>query len=76
MGADGDGDGIREVHCNPGEGAGAALRTYLRTFRGVHKQSLHLSVATYEAMVNAKRVTPHLIRRMGVGAPALHTGYT
>jgi hypothetical protein len=37
-----DGDGRREVHCNTCEGAGAALRTYLRAFRGVHKQSLPL----------------------------------
>jgi hypothetical protein len=32
------------------EGAGTALRTYLRAFQGVHKQYLHLYVATYEAM--------------------------
>jgi hypothetical protein len=60
----------------PAEGAGAALRTYLRAFRGVHKQYLYLYVATYEAMLNAKRVTPQLIRRMGVGNPAAHTSYT
>jgi transposase-like protein len=65
---DDDHDGIREVHCNTCEGAGAALRTYLRAFRGVHKQYLHLYIATYEAMVNAKRVTSQLIRRMCVGA--------
>ena len=64
---DDDGDGRREVHCNTCEGAGAALRTYLRAFRGVHKQYLHLYVATYEAMVNTKRVTPMLIRRMCIG---------
>lgn len=73
---DDNGDDIREVHCNTCEGGGAALRTYLRTFRGVHTQYLHLYVATYEAMVNAKRITPHLIRRMCVGTPALHTAYT
>jgi transposase len=56
---DDDGDGQREVHCNTCEGAGAALRTYLRAFRGVHKQSLHLYVATYEAIVNAKQVIPN-----------------
>jgi transposase len=64
---DADGDGRREVHCNTCEGVGAALRTYLRVFRGVHKQYLHLYVATYEAMVNAKCVTPQLIQRMCVG---------
>jgi transposase len=73
---DDDGDGQREVHCNSCEGAGAALRTYLRAFRGVHKQYRHLYVATYEAMVNTKRVTPALIQRMCIGDPLVHTGYT
>jgi transposase len=36
------GDGHREVHGHTCEGAGAALRTYLRAFRGVHKQYLQL----------------------------------
>jgi len=36
------GDGQREVHCPNYEGAGAALRTYVRAFRGVHKPDLHL----------------------------------
>jgi transposase len=73
---DDDGDGHREVHCNTCEGAGAALRTYLRAFRGVHKQYLHLYVATYEAMVNTKRVTPELIQRMCISDPLVHPGYT
>jgi transposase len=73
---DDDGDGRREVHCNTCEGAGAALRTYLRAFRGVHKQYLHLYVATYEAMVNTKRVTPKLIRRMCVRNLSAHSSYT
>jgi hypothetical protein len=73
---DDDGDGQREVHCHTCEGAGAALRTYLRAFRGVHKQSLHRSVATYEAMLNAKRIIPELIRRMCLGDLSGHTGYT
>jgi transposase len=70
------GDGRREVHGHTCEGAGAGLRTYWRVFRGVHKQYLHLYVATYEAMVNAKRVTPDLIRRMCVRNLSAHTGYT
>ncbi len=61
---DDDGDGVREVHCNSCEGAGAGLRTFLRPFRGVHKAYLHLYVATYEALVNAKHVSPTLICRM------------
>jgi hypothetical protein len=70
------GDGRRDVHCNSCEGAGAALRTDLRAFRGVHMQYLHLYVATYEAMVKAKRVTPHVIRRMCIANLSEHTGYT
>jgi hypothetical protein len=59
-----DGDGRREVHCNSCEGAGEALRPYLRAFRGVHKRYLHLYVATYEAVINTKWVTPALIQEM------------
>jgi hypothetical protein len=73
---DDHGDGRREVHCNTCEGADAALRTYLRVFRGVHKPYLHLYVAAYAAMLNAKRVTPTLIRRMAVCTLSAHTGYT
>ena len=61
---DDDGDGVREVHCNTCEGTGAGLRSFLRSFRGVHKACLQLYVATYEALVNAKRVSPTLICRM------------
>jgi transposase len=73
---DDHGDGQREVHCNTCEGAGAALRTFLRAFRGVHKRYLHLYVATYEAMVNTKRVTPQLIQRMCIVNLSVHIGYT
>lgn len=73
---DDDGDGVREVHCNSCEGAGTGLRTYLREFRGVHKQYLHLYVATYEAMINAKRITAELIQRMCRPRPSPQTGYT
>jgi transposase len=73
---DDDGYSRREVHCNTCEGAGMALRSYLRIFRGVHKQYVHLYVATYEAMVNAKQVSPPLIRRMCIGDLSVHTGYT
>jgi hypothetical protein len=73
---DDDNDGRREVHCNTGEGAGAGLRTYLRAFRGVHKQYLHLDVATYEAMLNTKRVTPMLVQRMCARSLSAYSGYT
>jgi hypothetical protein len=63
-------------HGNPCEGAGAVLRTYRRIFRGVHKRYLHLYVVTYEAMVNTKRVTPRLIRRMCVAGLSGHIDYT
>ena len=73
---DDDGDSRHEVHCNSCAGAGAALRTYLHVFRGVHKQYLHLYMATSETMINTKRVTPQLIRRMCVADLATHIGYT
>jgi hypothetical protein len=73
---DDDGDGRHEVHCNTCEGAGAALRTSLRVLRGVPKQYLHLYVATYEAMVHTKRVTPALIRRMCVRDLSVSSSYT
>lgn len=73
---DDEGDGRRDVPCHSGEGAGTALRTYLRAFRGVHKPSRHRSVATDAAMVNTTCVTPQLIRRMCVGDPSAQTGYT
>ena len=73
---DDHGDGRREVHCNTCEGAGAALRTYLRAFRGVHQRYLHLDVATYEAMVKTTPVTPQLIRRMCIADLSVHNSYT
>ena len=73
---DDNGDSRREAHCNSCEGASAALRTYLRVFRGVHKQYLHLYVATYEALVNANRVTSKLIQRMCVRATSAYARYT
>ncbi len=73
---DDDGDGVREVHCNTCEGAGAALRTFLRVFRGVHKHYLTCYVATYEALVNAKRVTPALICRMCWPPPPVREYWT
>ena len=71
---DDDGDGRRAVYGHSCEGAGAALRTYPRAFRGVHKQYLHLYVATYEAMINTRRLTPELIRRMCIGDLSAYAG--
>jgi transposase-like protein len=61
---DDDGDGVREVHGNGCEGAGTALRTYLRAFRGVPKKYLDRYVATFETMANAKQFTSCILRRM------------
>jgi transposase len=66
---DDDGDGIREVHCNSCEGSGAALRTYLRVFRGVHKYYLAEYVATFETLLNAKAICPAIVQRMCFGQP-------
>jgi hypothetical protein len=73
---DDDGNGRRAVHGHTSEGAGAALRTYLRAFCGVHQRYQHLQVATYEAVVNATQVTPTLIRRMCVRTLSAHSRYT
>ncbi len=73
---DDDGAGVREVQCNSCEGPGTGLRTSLRGFRGVHKQYLHLYVATYEAMTNAKRITAAVVKRMCRPRASAHTGYT
>jgi hypothetical protein len=73
---DDDGDGRREGHGNTCEGAGPALRTSVRPFRGVHTRYLHRYVATYEALVNATQVTSKLMRRMGVHPLSAHSSYT
>lgn len=64
---DDDGDGHREVHCNTCEGGGTTLRTFLRSFRGVHKAYLACYVAVFEAVANAKRITVEVVRRMCYG---------
>jgi transposase-like protein len=76
MGTGDDNDGRREVHSNTYEGAGARFRTYLRGFRGVHKQYLHLYIATYEAMLNTKRIILMLVQRMCVLNHSVYAGYT
>lgn len=73
---DDNGDGKREVHCNSCEGNGAAVRTFLRSFRGVHKQYLHLYLALFQSMHNAKLISSSIIRRMCFGFDALLSSYT
>jgi hypothetical protein len=43
---------------------GAALRTYLRVFRGVHKYYLAEYVATFETLFNAKAISPAVVQAM------------
>lgn len=65
---DGDGDGRREVQCTSCEGAGAALRTLLRVFRGDHTCFLAEDVAIFETLLNAKHITPAVVQHMCFGA--------
>lgn len=61
---DDDGDGFCEVHCNTLEGLWAALRTFLRPFRGVHKRYLAQYVAMFEWEYNLKDAFPTFLRAM------------
>lgn len=65
---DDDGDGVREVHDNTLEGLWAALRTFLRPFRGVSKHYLHQYVAVFQWAHNLKAV-PGMVRVL-LGLPA------
>jgi transposase-like protein len=59
---DDDGDGIREVHDNTLEGLWAALRTFLRPFRGVSKHYLSQYVAVFQWAYNLKEAVPDTLR--------------
>ena len=61
---DDDGDGIREVHDNTLEGLWAALRTFLRPFRGVSKHYLYQYVAIFQWAYNLKEARPDALRIM------------
>jgi transposase len=61
---DDDGDGFCEVHCNTLEGLWAALRTFLRPFRGVHKRYLAQYVVMFEWEYNLKNDFKTLLRAM------------
>lgn len=61
---DDDGDGIREVHDNTLEGLWAALRTFLRPFRGVSKHYLAQYVAVFQWAYNLKEAIPDTLRIM------------
>jgi transposase len=61
---DDDGDGVREVHDNTLEGLWAALRTFLRPFRGVSKHYLGQYVAVFEWVYNLKVAVPETLRML------------
>lgn len=61
---DDDGDGIREVHDNTLEGLWAALRTFLRPFRGVSKHYLNQYVAVFQWVYNLKEAIPETLRML------------
>jgi transposase-like protein len=61
---DDDGDGVREVHDNTLEGLWAALRTFLRPFRGVSKYKLGQYVAVFQWVYNLKTATPATLRKL------------
>ena len=53
--ADGDGDGVREVHVNTMEGTWSLLRSWLRPHRGVSQEKLPLYVGFFAFVHNARR---------------------
>lgn len=61
---DDDGDGVREVHDNTLEGLWAALRTFLRPFRGVSKHYLGQYVAVFAWVYNLKVAVPETLRML------------
>ena len=61
---DDDADGIREVHDNTLEGLWAALRTFLRPFRGVSKHYLDQYVAVFQWVYNLKEAIPVTLRTL------------
>ena len=61
---DDDGDGVREVHDNTREGLWAALRTFLRPFRGVSKHYLAQYVAVFQWAYNLKEAIPATVNML------------
>jgi transposase-like protein len=59
---DGDGDGVREIHCNTQEGLWTGLRNFLRPFRGVSKWYLAQYVSIFQWSHNLKEVTDQFLR--------------
>ena len=67
---DGDGGGVREVHCNTLEGVWAGLRNFLRPFRGVSKHYLGQYVAVFQWAHNLKGAVPTFLGiLLGVTSP-------
>ena len=61
---DGDGDGVREIHCNTQEGLWTGLRNFLRPFRGVSKWYLAQYVAIFQWSHNIKEVIDEFLRTL------------
>ena len=61
---DADGDGFCEVHGNTMEGIWVGLRNFLRPFRGIHKQYLHLYVGMFEWSYNLRWIDFDFLRRL------------
>jgi transposase-like protein len=61
---DDDGDRVREVHDNTLEGLWAALRTFLRPFRGVSKHDLNQYIAVFQWAYNLKEAVPATLRTL------------
>ena len=66
---DGDGDGVREVHCNTLEGIWTGWRNFIRPFRGVNKVYLSQYVAVFAWSYNLKQVTLEWLRALIVPSP-------
>jgi transposase len=67
---DGDGDGVREAHCNTMEGIWTGVRIFLAPFRGVSKWYEAQYTAIFEWAHNTKRVAGEFVRAL-VGAPVI-----
>jgi len=65
---DDDGEGVREVHCNPMAGIWTGLRNFLRPFRGVQQKYLAPYVAVFEWAHNLKAVTATFLQLVMVNS--------
>jgi hypothetical protein len=57
-------DGVHEVHVNTIEGLWMTACNLLHPFRGVHKKSLHASLAMGDHKINLKRISPQFLAQL------------